>query len=78
MPSRNLQLLSDAARLLKPMLEDLVFVGGCVTALLITDKASAQVRPTPTSTRSGTAFPGTESRGILKLGGRFTRGSVRL
>jgi hypothetical protein len=30
------------------------------------------------STRSGTAFPGTESRGVLKLGGRFTRGSVRL
>ena len=25
-----------------------------------------------------TAFPGTESRGILKLGGRYTRGSVRL
>jgi hypothetical protein len=30
------------------------------------------------STRSGTAFPGTESRGILKLGGRITRGPVRL
>ena len=30
------------------------------------------------STRSGTPFPGTESRGILKLGGRYTRGSVRL
>jgi hypothetical protein len=30
------------------------------------------------STRSGGAFPGTESRGILKLGGRFTQGSVRL
>jgi hypothetical protein len=30
------------------------------------------------STRSGGAFPGTESRGILKLGGRFTRGPVRL
>ena len=30
------------------------------------------------STRSGTAFPGTESRGILKIGGRYTRGSVRL
>jgi len=25
-----------------------------------------------------TAFPGTESRGILKLGGRYTRGPVRL
>ena len=30
------------------------------------------------SMRSGTPFPGTESRGILKLGGRYTRGSVRL
>lgn len=29
------------------------------------------------STRSGTAPPGTESRGILKLGGRYTRQSVR-
>jgi hypothetical protein len=30
------------------------------------------------SARSGEAFPGTESRGLLKLGGRFTQGSVRL
>ena len=30
------------------------------------------------STRSGDPFPGTESRGLLKLGGRYTRGSVRL
>jgi hypothetical protein len=30
------------------------------------------------STRSGGAFPGTESRGLLKLGGRFTERSVRL
>jgi hypothetical protein len=30
------------------------------------------------STRSGDAFPGTESRGILKLGARYTRGLVRL
>ena len=28
--------------------------------------------------RSGDAFPGTESRGILKLGGRYTTGSLRL
>jgi hypothetical protein len=31
-----------------------------------------------TSTRAGGAFPGTESRGILKLGGRYTQGPVRL
>jgi hypothetical protein len=30
------------------------------------------------STRSGEAFAGTESRGLLKLGGRFTQGSVRI
>jgi hypothetical protein len=30
------------------------------------------------STRSGAAFPGTENRGLLKLGGRYTRGPVRL
>lgn len=30
------------------------------------------------STRSGEAFPGTETRGTLKLGGRFTRGVVRI
>ena len=29
------------------------------------------------STRSGNAFPGTESRGVLKLGGRFTQGAIR-
>ena len=30
------------------------------------------------STRSGDPFPGTESRGLLKAGGRYTRGPVRL
>src|SRR6185295_4193086 len=30
------------------------------------------------SMRSGNPFPGTESRGVLKLGGRYTRGPVRL
>jgi hypothetical protein len=30
------------------------------------------------STRSGDPFPGTESRGLMKFGGRYTRGSVRL
>jgi hypothetical protein len=30
------------------------------------------------STRKGNAFPGTESRGLLNLGARYTRASVRL
>jgi hypothetical protein len=46
MPNPNLQLLTDAAKLLRPILGELVFVGGCATALLITDKAAADVRPT--------------------------------
>jgi hypothetical protein len=46
MANPNLQLLTDAAKLLKPILGELVFVGGCATALLITDNAAADVRPT--------------------------------
>ena len=42
----NLQLLEAAARALEPMLDEVVFVGGCVTGLLITDPAAAGVRPT--------------------------------
>jgi len=46
MANPNFQLLTDAAKLLKPILGELVFVGGCATALLITDSAAADVRPT--------------------------------
>ena len=46
MSARNLELLTKAARLLQPLLQGLVFVGGCTTALLITDDAAAEVRPT--------------------------------
>jgi hypothetical protein len=46
MANPNLQLLTDAAKLLGPILGELVFVGGCATALLITDNAAADMRPT--------------------------------
>lgn len=46
MANPNLQLLVDAATLLKPILGELVFVGGCTKALHITDKAASDVRPT--------------------------------
>ena len=46
MANPNLQLLTDAARLLEPILGELVFIGGCATALLMTDKAAADVRQT--------------------------------
>lgn len=46
MPNPNLHLLKDAARVLEPILPELVFVGGCATVLMITDDAAADVRPT--------------------------------
>ncbi len=46
MSKHNLDLLIEAARLLRPLLGELVFVGGSTTSLLITDKAAAEVRPT--------------------------------
>ena len=46
MANQNLELLIIAANLLRPVLDDLVFVGGCATGLLVTDEAAAEVRPT--------------------------------
>src|SRR5438105_14116031 len=42
----NRQLLLSAARLLRPLLDELVFVGGCAAGLLITDRAVPSVRAT--------------------------------
>lgn len=42
----NLHLLEAAVKLLQPLLDDLVFVGGCATGLLITDPAAVGIRPT--------------------------------
>jgi len=42
----NLAHLADAARKLTPLLDQIAFVGGCVTGLLLTDPAAAPVRPT--------------------------------
>lgn len=42
----NLHLLEAAVRLLQPLLDELVFVGGCATGLLITDPAAVGIRPT--------------------------------
>ena len=46
MANRNLELLKVAAKLLGPVLDELVFVGGCATGLLVSDEAAAEVRPT--------------------------------
>jgi hypothetical protein len=44
--SANLSRLINAAELLRPLLEELVFVGGSITGLLITDEAAADPRVT--------------------------------
>ena len=44
--SPNRDLLLRVANRLEPLLEQLVFVGGQVTELLITDPVAAYVRPT--------------------------------
>ena len=42
----NRELLESAADLLRPLLGELVFVGGCATGLLMTDPGSGGVRAT--------------------------------
>jgi predicted nucleotidyltransferase len=42
----NLARLAGAAQKLAPLLDQIAFVGGCVTGLLLTDPAAAPVRPT--------------------------------
>ena len=42
----NLARLTEAAKKLAPLLDQIAFVGGCVTGLLLTDPAAAPVRPT--------------------------------
>jgi len=46
MANRNLELLKAAAKHLIPVLDELVFVGGCTIGLLISDEAAVGVRPT--------------------------------
>jgi hypothetical protein len=46
MPNPNLELLELAAEHLRPLLQEIVFVGGCATGLLIEDPAAAPIRGT--------------------------------
>ena len=46
MADPNRALFESVVRLLAPLLDELVFVGGCTTGLFITDPAVAGVRPT--------------------------------
>ena len=42
----NLVLLTRAVTQLGPLVDRVVFLGGCATALLLTDPAAPEVRPT--------------------------------
>jgi hypothetical protein len=42
----NIQILEAAAKRLRTLTEEMVFVGGCATALLLTDPAASPVRAT--------------------------------
>lgn len=42
----NLARLASAARRLKPLLNEIAFVGGCATGLLVSDPGASPVRPT--------------------------------
>ena len=46
MADPNIELLTRVAEALGDLRERLVFIGGCATALLITDPAAAPVRAT--------------------------------
>jgi hypothetical protein len=42
----NRALFESVVHLLAPLLDELVFVGGCMTGLFITDPAAGGIRPT--------------------------------
>lgn len=46
MADPNRRLIKEAAKLLIPVLDELVFVGGCTTGLFISDEGAGDVRPT--------------------------------
>ena len=46
MTNPNLALLEEAVELLEPLLNELVFAGGCTTGLLVTDPAATRIRST--------------------------------
>ena len=46
MPDPNIEQLIAVARKVRPLLDELVFIGGCATGLLITDASAPSGRPT--------------------------------
>ena len=46
MADRNRELFESVVSLLAPILDELVFVGGCTTGIFVTDPAAGGIRPT--------------------------------
>lgn len=46
MPTANFGLLVEVAEHLRPVLHEVVFLGGCTTELFLTDPGAAEVRAT--------------------------------
>lgn len=46
MADPNRAIFERAVELLEPLLDELVFAGGCATGLLVTDSAAGGIRPT--------------------------------
>lgn len=63
MPNSNLEQLIATAALLRPMLGDLVFVGGAVTTLLVTDAGAGTSRPTMDADAIATKIEAFKGRG---------------
>lgn len=64
MTDPNGLLFETAARLLRPLLHELVFLGGSAAGLLITDRAAAAVRATDDVDVITALFRGDQIRGV--------------
>jgi hypothetical protein len=73
MNDRNREYLIQAAKLLGPLLNELVFVGGAVTGLLATDSAAGEPRVTIDVVMQLRKF---SLCGVLRIWGAVTRAWV--
>lgn len=88
MSDPNLSQLIAAGDALRPLLGELVFIGGCVTGLLITDEAagdpaelsmwmrSRRLHPTRSTPILGSGYALSASQRILPRARHFVAGSV--
>ncbi len=73
MADPNRALFESVVHLLAPLLDELVFVGGCMTGLFITDPAAGRIRPT----RDGLPPAGRGESGTTRPPGATTSTAFR-